>query len=150
MKGVEFPPETRARFLAALALTGRVSGADGAAERAEIAVPTLYAWRNRDEDFAKAWDEAKAMRREILAEKGLNAIEKVVEDPNHKDHFPAAKFLVDRAEPAHTTETREGADDGIAEAIDRFTSLVNRLAQSGGTVREVGPGAAELAPPESD
>lgn len=122
--GIEFPPDTRAKFLEALEQTGKVSGPNGAAELVGVSVPRLYVWRKADTEFAAAWDHAIAVQTTVLAERGLTVIEEILADETHKDRFAAAKFAAERGEHRATAD-REGADaDGIAQAIDRFTSLV--------------------------
>lgn len=121
--GIEFPPETRQQFIAALEQIGKVTGPDGAAEVVGVSVPILYKWRKDDLEFAAAWDEAKLLRRELLAEQGWNVVAEILADEFHKDRLAAAKVAIERADTS--AARNEGADaDGIAQAIDRFTSLV--------------------------
>jgi hypothetical protein len=85
----------------------------------------------------------------------------IANDPNHKDQFRAIQFAFNvvhgwierRAEEITGPDGRplEVTNPDLTAALDRFTTTVNRLserAQSGGAVRALDRGRAELAPPE--
>lgn len=125
--GVEFPPETKQHFLAALEKLGKVSGPGGACETIGVSVPIVYTWRHTDPEFAAAWTTALRMHIDTRAEKAWAVVDEILEDTTHKDRLAAAKVAIDRGDTM--TVRTEGADDGIAEAIDRFTQAVIGLAR---------------------
>jgi transposase-like protein len=58
-----FTPEKRARFLAVFAEGGNMTSA---ARAVDISRPTIYEWREKDEDFAAAFADAKEQALDAL------------------------------------------------------------------------------------
>lgn len=148
--GIEFPPETRARFLAALALTGHVGKA---CDHAEVSVATVYRWRQRDDDFRVAWQEIIDSRKELRAQDAWHANDNLVHDPLHKDHHAAVKLAIEKNDPdARPTLEITGQVTVGHEArltLAHVAGLADRLGLSGRTLAEL-PAARELIQEDFD
>ncbi len=76
---VKRTPEKEIAFLAALASTGSVTKACAAAGLESR--NTVYEWRKTDPDFAKRWEEARAIGMEALEDEAIRRAHDGVDEP---------------------------------------------------------------------
>lgn len=72
-------PEKKAAFCAALAASG--GNVARACEAVDVTRMTAYRWRQDDPDFAKAWDEAKAIGMDALEDEAIRRAYEGIDKP---------------------------------------------------------------------
>lgn len=92
------PEAKRLAFLAAL---GSCDTVKAACEKSGVSMPMAYAWRKEFPQFHADWLEIRTVRKEALADKGLRAVEQIIDDERHKDRFAASKWAAERVEGAN-------------------------------------------------
>lgn len=129
------PAEWKPRFLEALAMPDQLMHVHNAAVIAGISRKTAYAHRERDEEFAAAWDEIKERNKDNLRE--------LVAEKSRED----TRVLLFRAERELPEYRRSLADEIAAtEYLRRLVEADRRMAD---TVPFVPPGMQRETLPNS-
>lgn len=101
-----------------------------AAKEAGLGIKTVYAHLENDEDFAQAYADARAEQADWIRGKFWE----IAADDKHKWQFGALERLARTYVPEFrddAQQTPEGANDRIAEALERFASAVLSRAPAG-------------------
>jgi transposase len=120
---VASPMAKRAAFLQAL---GKGATVAKAAKLAGVSEGTLYKWREDDETFDADWAHLIQVRKALLADKGLRAVEDIIDDPKHKDRFAASKWAAERVEGA-VVQTQQVAGRIEHELGTTFADLLDQF-----------------------
>lgn len=150
--GLELPEGWKGAFLAAI---GRGDTIEAAAGAADIGVSTVYAQKQRDQEFAAEWDAAKRIRTERRRDWVIDKLHAIAESDDHKAQFAALSKLFDALPENRTRDVNLGLDvSGQVEVVHeaRLTlatvlGLASRLGLSSGARGELPAAPEVLAPP---
>jgi hypothetical protein len=86
-----------------------------------------------DERILEAINEVDGKRIRGIAPRGVYALERLIENPNHRDHARAVGMLLDRVHPAETTHTVKVQHDAApdfketAQVLERIALLAAKF-----------------------
>lgn len=133
---MKITPERKAAFCAALAASG--GNVSRACEAVDITRMTAYGWRRDDEDFAKAWDQAKEIGMDALEDEATRRAYEGIDKPivhqgvvtdTVKDYSDTLMiFLLKGGKPAKYRERQEISGPGGGPIVVDETVRTARIA----------------------
>ncbi len=130
-------PEKEAKFLEALCHGFSVSGA---CQQAVIGRRTVYEWRDEDEEFKAAWEEALKAGNEFLEDEARRRAVEGVDEPRfyegelcghvRKYSDTLLIFLLKARDPEKYAERRKTELSGELTVSDRLRRAQDRLADN--------------------